>query len=58
VLISTVRSRQLVDKLSDTAAVADDDDDDDVSSNSSDSSGDFGFLSEQKLLNTALTRAR
>lgn len=50
-LISTVRSRHLIDKLnaSDTY-----DDDDSVS----DDHCDFGFLSEQKLLNTAMTRAK
>jgi len=46
VLISTVRSRHLIDKLG-----ADDSDDDTECR-------DFGFLSEQKLLNTAMTRAK
>ena len=50
VLISTVRSRHLIDKL----------DDDDISDDDSDITDcrDFGFLSEQKLLNTAMTRAK
>jgi len=50
VVISTVRSRHLVDKL----------DNDDMSDDDSDlvDCRDFGFLSEQKLLNTAMTRAK
>ena len=50
VLISTVRSRHLIDKMN-----ADESADDD---NVSGDRCDFGFLSEQKLLNTAMTRAK
>jgi len=56
VLISTVRSRHLIDKLDADETSNDDDDDDSVSV--SDDGRDFGFLSEQKLLNTAMTRAK
>ena len=49
-LISTVRSRHLINRL----------DNDDMSDDDSDlvDCHDFGFLSEQKLLNTAMTRAK
>jgi len=50
VLISTVRSRCLIDKLNANDAFDYD--------GFSDEHHDFGFLSEQKLLNTAMTRAK
>jgi len=50
VLISTVRSRHLIDKLDNGDTSSDDGDLVDCR--------DFGFLSEQKLLNTAMTRAK
>ena len=49
-LISSVRSRHLIDKLN-----ADEMSDDE---GVSDERRDLGFLSEQKLLNTAMTRAK
>ena len=51
-LISTVRSRHLIDKLNNDSS-SDDDSDSDLPD-----CHDFGFMSEQKLLNTAMTRAK